>query len=82
MDPLIFANAKSIEKEAYMDIILKYLPFLIPIVILELVLAVVALVDLVRRERTRGPKWLWVPLIVLVQFIGPILYLVLGREQE
>jgi len=41
----------------------------------------VALVDLIRRERTKGPKWMWAFVIVVVNFIGPILYLVLGREE-
>ena len=42
-----------------------------------------ALHDLVKRERVRGGnKGLWVVLIVLVNIIGPILYLLLGREEE
>jgi hypothetical protein len=64
-----------------MDQISQFLPYLIPILILQLVLVVVALVDLARRERTRGPKWMWVLIILLVNIIGPILYLVLGREE-
>jgi hypothetical protein len=64
-----------------MDQIRQFLPFLIPIVILQLVLLVVALLDLARRERTRGPKWVWVLVIVFVNIIGPILYLVLGRDE-
>ena len=42
---------------------------------------VVALLDLARRERTRGPKWVWVLVIVFINIIGPILYLVLGRDE-
>jgi hypothetical protein len=41
----------------------------------------VALVDLVRRERTRGPKWVWAVVIVLVNLIGPVVYLFFGREE-
>jgi hypothetical protein len=63
------------------DLIRQALPFLIPIAILQLALIVAALIDLARRERTRGPKWLWVLIIVLVNFIGPIVYFVLGREE-
>jgi len=58
------------------------LPFLIPILLLQLVLIVVALIDLARRERTRGPKWLWVLIIVFVNLIGPIIYFVVGRIDE
>jgi hypothetical protein len=58
------------------------LPFLIPILLLQLVLIVVALIDLARRERTRGPKWLWVLIILFVNLIGPIIYFVVGRIDE
>lgn len=59
----------------------RFIPFLIPIVLLQLGLMIVALVDLVRRERTRGPKWVWALVIVCVNFIGPIVYFVIGREE-
>ncbi len=61
------------------DMLLKLLPLLIPLLLLQLVLMVVALVDLVRREKTRGPKWLWAIIIVLGELLGPILYLIIGR---
>ena len=64
-----------------MEQLRQFLPFLIPIIVLQLVLLAVALLDLVRRERTRGPKWAWVLIILFVNIIGPILYLVLGREE-
>ncbi len=64
-----------------MDQISQFLPYLIPILILQLVLLAVALLDLARRERTRGPKWMWVLVILFVNIIGPILYLMLGREE-
>jgi len=58
----------------------QYIPFLIPVVVIELALMIAALVDLVRREGTRGPKWVWALVIVLVNFIGPIIYFVIGRK--
>ncbi len=64
-----------------MEIIRQYLPFLIPILILQLGLMAVALVDLVRRERTKGPKWVWAIIIVVVNLLGPILYFMLGRDE-
>jgi hypothetical protein len=56
------------------------LPFLIPVLIIQLGLMVAALLDLARREQTRGPKWMWVVIIVFVNLIGPIIYFLLGRE--
>jgi len=60
----------------------QYIPFLVPVIIIELVLLVTALVDLVRREQTRGPKWVWLLVILFVNFIGPIIYFVAGRKEE
>ncbi len=63
-----------------MEVLTEYLPLLIPILIIQLVLIIFALTDLVRREQTRGPKWVWVLVILFVNMIGPIAYFLLGRE--
>jgi TctA family transporter len=52
-----------------------------PLIIINLILVVLALVDLARAERTNGPKWMWVPIILFVSLIGPISYFVVGRRQ-
>ena len=65
-----------------LDVLRQYLPLLIPILIIQLALVVAALIDLVRRPSTRGPKWVWVLVILFVNFIGPIIYFVVGREDE
>ena len=60
----------------------QYLPYIIPIVLAELLLIIIALVDLARREKVRYiPKWAWALLIIFVQFIGAIGYLIFGREE-
>ncbi len=62
--------------------LVQFLPYLIPILLIELVLLVIALVDLVRREKTRYlPIWAWALLIIFIQIIGPIAYLIVGREE-
>jgi Phospholipase_D-nuclease N-terminal len=60
------------------------LSLVIPLAILELILIIVALVDLIRREpaRVNGPKILWVLIILLISTIGPILYLIVGRKEQ
>ena len=60
----------------------RYIPLLIPLLIIQLGLMVIALWDLIRREETRGPKWVWLLVILFINFIGPIIYLVAGREDE
>ncbi len=57
------------------------LPFIIPLVLLQLILMIVALVDLSKREKVRWiPKWGWALIIVLGELLGPIIYFVVGRE--
>jgi Na+/citrate or Na+/malate symporter len=66
---------------ASLEKISEFLPFIIPIVLLQLTLMIVALVDLIRREKTSLlPKWAWAIIIVLGELIGPIIYLIFGRK--
>lgn len=59
----------------------RLIPFLIPIVLLQLGLMAAALIDLARRERTKGPKWVWALIIIGVNTLGPLAYFVLGRDE-
>ncbi|NLG28767.1 MAG: PLDc_N domain-containing protein [Chloroflexi bacterium] len=43
---------------------------------------VVALLDLVKREHTLGPKWMWIIVVVVFNLIGPLVYLFVGRRDE
>ena len=56
----------------------------VPVLIIQLGLIVLALRDLLKPERrVRGDsKLMWGVIIVLINFIGPILYFVVGREEE
>ena len=65
-----------------LDGISQYLPYLIPILLLQLGLMAYCLYDLSRREKTKGPRWLWLVLIVFGELIGPVLYLLVGRIEE
>lgn len=66
-----------------MDLLREYLPFLIPIVIAELVLIITALVHVLKHPHYRfGNKVMWVLIVSLVQIIGPIVYFVFGRGEE
>jgi hypothetical protein len=56
----------------------------IPNLIIQIALLIVALRDLIRPERrVRGDsKLMWGIIIVLINIIGPILYLAVGRQEE
>lgn len=58
------------------------IPLLIPILLIQLGLMIAALVDLIKRTETRGPKWLWLIVILFVNLIGPIIYFLIGREES
>jgi len=63
--------------------IMGILPFLIPVIVIELALLIIALIDLVKRENVRGgSKILWVVIIVFIQIIGPVAYLLFGRQEK
>ncbi|WP_394141069.1 PLD nuclease N-terminal domain-containing protein [Cytobacillus oceanisediminis] len=53
---------------------------LAPIVIIQLILMVVAIFDLVRIEKTDGPKWVWALVILFINLLGPIMYFIFGRR--
>lgn len=54
----------------------------IPLLLIQLGLIVWALVDLSKRERVKGgSRIVWVIVILVFEFIGPILYLAWGRDE-
>ncbi len=66
-----------------MDSIMQYLPFLIPLLILQLTLMITAFVHVLRHNNYRfGNRILWVIIVVIFGFIGPILYFTVGRGEE
>jgi len=54
---------------------------LAPLLLIWLVLLVAGLIDLIPRQHTRGPKWLWVLVVILFSIIGPVVYFLFGREE-
>ncbi len=67
-------NTVEIEK------LTEILPFLIPLIVVQLALVGYTLWHiLTHKTYKRGSRALW---IVVLQFVGPILYFVLGREES
>ncbi len=65
-----------------MENIMEYLPFLIPLIIAEFALLGYTLYHILTHENyKRGTRALWlIVVIVLMNFVGPILYFLLGKE--
>lgn len=55
---------------------------LAPLLIIQFILIIVALVDLIKASETNGPKWLWAVIIVFVNILGPVLYFIIGRRKD
>ena len=65
-----------------MEALMKYLPLLIPIVVLELALTVAALIHMIKHKKFKfGNLTLWI-ILVFFQIIGPILYFTIGKADD
>jgi hypothetical protein len=59
------------------------LPFLIPLIAIQFALMIFALVHVLRHPNYRfGNRTLWVVVVVLFQFIGPVAYFAFGRGED
>lgn len=66
-----------------MNEIVKNLPLLIPIILIELVLMITALVHVLTHKSYRfGNRLIWAVVVVLLQIIGPIIYFTIGRGED
>lgn len=66
-----------------MDKIMEYLPFILPIFILELILMLTALIHLLRHPNYKfGNKILWIIIVCAFQIVGPIIYFALGKGED
>lgn len=65
-----------------MDKIIEYIPFLIPLIIAEFALLGYTLYHiLTHKYYKRGTRTLWLVIVILgMNFVGPILYFILGKE--
>lgn len=65
------------------ETIKEFAPFLLPIIFIQLLLMIIALVHALRHKNYKvGNRIVWVVLIVFVQIIGPILYFTIGRSED
>lgn len=61
----------------------EYLPFLIPLVVIQVLLAVISVIDICRQKQFKvGNRWLWILISCLINIIGPVLYFSVGRENK
>ncbi len=53
-----------------------------PVMVIQVIVLIIAIIDLARIENTKGPKWMWAIIILFFNglCIGSILYFVIGRR--
>ena len=80
-DRLYLTNRLN-ERTNDMEQIMEFLPFLIPLVIVQFALLGYTLYHiLTHKTYKRGSRALWlIVVLVLMNYVGPILYFVLGKE--
>jgi hypothetical protein len=66
-----------------LEILREYLPFLIPLIILQIILAITALVHVLKNPKYRfGNKVMWIVVVLFIQIIGPVVYFAFGRGDD
>ena len=59
------------------------LALLLPVIILEFILAITALIHVIKQPNYRfGNKFIWILVVLFIQIIGPIFYFIFGRGEE
>lgn len=52
-----------------------------PLIILQVLLAIIGLISLAKADSVRGPKWMWLIIIIFGNLLGSIAYFVIGRKE-
>lgn len=60
----------------------KLIMIIAPILLLQIALAIYALVDLRKHDVKIGTKVMWVFIVIFLSTIGPILYFLIGRKEN
>lgn len=61
----------------------EYFPLLLPLIILQLALAITALIHVLKHPNYKfGNKVMWIFIVLFIQFIGPIVYFAFGRGED
>ena len=66
-----------------MDTNIKYLPVLLPVIVIELTLAIFSFIHVLRHPHYKfGNKIIWSLVVLFIQFIGPVIYFIFGRGED
>jgi hypothetical protein len=60
----------------------KLIPIIAPFLVIQLILMVIAITLCIKAEATRGPKPMWILIIIFVNIVGLVAFLIAGRKNE
>ena len=70
-------------KATFAENIGDFLPLLIPLILVQFGLMAYALVHILKHDKYKmGNRVIWIVVSCLLSIIGPILYIVLGKEED
>jgi hypothetical protein len=58
------------------------LKLLAPLIFVNICLSVFCLYRLIKDKVRFLPKWAWLPIILFINLLGPIIFLIFGRERD
>lgn len=62
------------------EISLQLILLLLPVILLQFTLTIVAFYSWYQTEHFNGSKWVWLIVILALSIIGPIIYFIFGRK--
>ncbi|MCL1858506.1 MAG: PLDc N-terminal domain-containing protein [Oscillospiraceae bacterium] len=66
------------------DKLIPFIPFLIPLLIIELGLVIFVIADIIKKKKTKNLNpliWIAISVLLMSTFIGPVLYIIFGRAE-
>lgn len=66
-----------------METVMDNLVFILPLFIIEMALAIIALIHVIKHPNYKfGNKIMWILIVLFIQIIGPVVYFIFGRGEE
>lgn len=63
--------------------LLEMVPILIPVLLVDIVLAIAAILHILRHPHYRfGNRVMWLMIVVILLLFGPVIYFVLGKGED
>ncbi|MFS0752484.1 PLD nuclease N-terminal domain-containing protein [Oceanobacillus sp. 1P07AA] len=65
-----------------MEELLEYLPIILPFVVIQIILMIIALIDWNKNKESLDGKLVWLIVIIFLNIFGPIIYFLFARRNK